>query len=165
MQHPSPPLDDFYYYVHQLMNKTLNDEAGDATKKWTCLRSTEKWNSVAMDNLINLTGLREVKCEAIKLYCSVKEDMKRPVKARVSESSMYHFAFVGNPGVGKTTVAKLFADILVELGLRENKFVETTGQKLVDDGVSLYFKVPILGFYLSMKCINWILSPIEMACQ
>ena len=138
LQHPSPPLDDFYYYVHQLMNKTLNDEAGDATKKWTCLRSTEKWNSVAMDNLINLTGLREVKCEAIKLYCSVKEDMKRPVKARVSESSMYHFAFVGNPGVGKTTVAKLFADILVKLGLRENKFVETTGQKLVDDGVSKF---------------------------
>eukprot|EP00597_Dinobryon_sp_UTEXLB2267_P011576 CAMPEP_0170130372 /NCGR_PEP_ID=MMETSP0020_2-20130122/22548_1 /TAXON_ID=98059 /ORGANISM="Dinobryon sp., Strain UTEXLB2267" /LENGTH=2695 /DNA_ID=CAMNT_0010365113 /DNA_START=8 /DNA_END=8092 /DNA_ORIENTATION=- len=131
---PSTPEDEFYYYIRHLVDEIVKDPNADATKRWTCFRSLEKWSSDAMDELMNLTGLRKVKSEAIKLFCSVQEDMKRPEKARMSTKAMYHFAFVGNPGVGKTTVAKLFADILVELGLRGNNFVSTTGQKLIDLG-------------------------------
>ena len=46
-------------------------------------------------------------------------------------------ALLGNPGTGKTTVARLYAKFLVKVGaLPGDHFVETTGAKLANDGVS-----------------------------
>lgn len=43
-----------------------------------------------------------------------------------------HMMFLGNPGVGKTTIARIIAKVLFDLGyIREEKLVEVTSKDLV----------------------------------
>ena len=49
-----------------------------------------------------------------------------------------NFMFLGNPGVGKTTVARIFAKMLSELKIREGPFDDVTGQDLLQEGSSKF---------------------------
>ena len=82
------------------MKEVIRDPGSEPTKRWSAQRWLNKWDSPAMDALMNLTGLRKVKCEALELFAGVMIDKVRPLAAQVSKSRMLHFAFVGNPGVG-----------------------------------------------------------------
>lgn len=49
-----------------------------------------------------------------------------------------NFMFLGNPGSGKTTVARIFAEMLAELKIRGKEFVDVTGQDLLQEGSSKF---------------------------
>lgn len=89
------------------------------------------------NELINLIGLSGVKSRIYSLINEVrmrKEKEKRGLTA--SKERSYHMVFSGNPGTGKTIVARLVADIFYELGItKENKLIECDRSDLVADYV------------------------------
>jgi TM2 domain-containing membrane protein YozV/AAA+ superfamily predicted ATPase len=71
----------------------------------------------AIKELHELIGLTEVKNEIQTLVNFVKIQQQREEQGLKSSSISYHIVFTGNPGTGKTTVARLLAQIYKELGL------------------------------------------------
>ena len=94
--------DALYTLVQDEVTAVLRDETNnyDAAVRWSARRWRDKLKSPAMDALMALTGLAKMKLQALRLYASVSVDKQRPLQAQITKSSMLHFAFVGNPGVG-----------------------------------------------------------------
>lgn len=82
-----------------------------------------------MDELLKLMGLDAVKKVALDVYKSVLADQKLKDAGHhetVAREAL-NFAFLGNPGTGKTTVARLFASLLEQAGARAgHRFVQMT---------------------------------------
>lgn len=89
-----------------------------------------------MKELENLIGLSSVKTEITNIYNLVKIQKVRAAKGLNAPDISYHCVFTGNPGTGKTTVARLVAQIYKKLGiLSKGHLVETDRSGLVAEYV------------------------------
>lgn len=92
-----------------------------------------------IEQLESLTGLRTVKAQVRKRIESVSVTMaaERAGVARKGGQGSLHMLFTGNPGTGKTTVARIIGKMYQQLGIlpRGNHLVECSRSDLVAEYV------------------------------
>ncbi|MCL2067273.1 MAG: AAA family ATPase [Treponema sp.] len=92
--------------------------------------TSEKMVSIeeALKELNELVGLKKVKDEVAKIANSLKAQKL----TGETEVLAKHFVFMGNPGTGKTTVARIMGDVFKAVGmLPTNNLIEVDRGKLV----------------------------------
>ena len=83
-----------------------------------------------LNELYKLTGLSSVKKEISDIIMEIEADKLYGENGRIG---IENYLFLGNPGTGKTTVARILGGILEKLGVLEKKnhFVECTREDFV----------------------------------
>ena len=112
-------------------NETSKDKKQTAAPESDLtIREGAKNSQEMLDNLI---GLGSVKEEVLKLKLRLELEKKQELQGRKNKSTYnMHMFFTGNPGTGKTTVARIITGILYDLGyIKENKCIEVGKQDLV----------------------------------
>jgi SpoVK/Ycf46/Vps4 family AAA+-type ATPase len=77
----------------------------------------------AMAELDNMIGLTSVKDQIRQITASVEAARRRVMAGYGAEKPMQHFVFLGPPGTGKTSVARVVAKIFYAFGLLDTPLV------------------------------------------
>jgi SpoVK/Ycf46/Vps4 family AAA+-type ATPase len=97
--------------------------------------SPEKLGSL-LNEVNSLIGLSSVKREIKELVAIAHVNSERKHRGLPTPPNTYHMVFTGNPGTGKTTVARLVGRIYNALGLLpSDTFIEVTRADLVGEYV------------------------------
>ena len=97
----------------------------------TYIKPQESFN---LDEKLNeVVGLNEVKEFIKSLQAQLKiREQRKSLGLPVDESQTLHMIFKGNPGTGKTTMARIVGEVLYNIGVLSSKaFVETDRSGLV----------------------------------
>ncbi|KAG2423774.1 hypothetical protein HXX76_015050 [Chlamydomonas incerta] len=122
-----------------LMGPVVTGGNGGSTSSASSSTVPDLWaqrakRSPALAKLLKLTGLGKVKKAMFDLVAAVDLDKER---GHPLSSKQYNVRFLGNPGTGKTTVARMYAELLKELDVLSGaEFVETSGAELAAGGTS-----------------------------
>ena len=120
------------YRIAKETGKTVKEKEKKGETSIQSNSLTQKDDSDPLKELDALIGLGRVKDEVRKLVELVKFNAARKAKGLSTGGMTSHFVFTGNPGTGKTTVARIIADIYRQLGiLKKGHLVEVDRSKLV----------------------------------
>lgn len=123
--------------VAKLVNLSLIEFYGYSTIREICspvkeLEEDTRTLPELMDELNALVGLEEVKNKVQDLIAFQKVQKMRREKNLYSEKNTLHLAFIGNPGTGKTTVARIVGRIYKCIGLlSKGHFIEVSRTDLI----------------------------------
>lgn len=77
----------------------------------------------ALEELNSLIGLNKVKELIFEVYAFAEVQKRRERLGLSTEKTVLHMIFKGNPGTGKTTIARIIGKLLFEAGLLEKGHV------------------------------------------
>ncbi len=130
-------------YIANTYPKTSLDFPSYRDNLYTSISFHKEVPSYAQDKTLEeifaeldeLVGLQKVKkvlndlVDLIELKKKTKDDLK------IKDVNL-HMVFLGNPGTGKTTVARIISEILYNLGyVKQNKLIEASSKDLVGEFV------------------------------
>lgn len=118
-----------------LVEKQVKIEVMEAESDMAAPRkfNMEKVSKDATVELNKLVGLASVKEELQRMHAVTQYEKKH---GGLKNQTVYHMRFVGNPGCGKTTVAKCMASILYNAGIiQKPKLVTVNGNELMGEYV------------------------------
>ncbi|KIJ07536.1 hypothetical protein PAXINDRAFT_139878, partial [Paxillus involutus ATCC 200175] len=104
-----------------------------ARDKWENQKRVDGVQNDAIDKIMDMTGLEKVKDQILRIKGNIDTMNRQGIPINKERLNL---VLLGNPGTGKTTVARLYAQFLESIkALPGNAFLETTGSKLSFEGV------------------------------
>ncbi|MFM2113517.1 MAG: hypothetical protein RL643_475 [Actinomycetota bacterium] len=127
-------------YSEERISDNIDDDLDDlgseslsaARAREPRVRSTDASTADILRDLRRLVGLEPVKIEVERLVAAREFTNARVAAGKPAIDQSPHLVFTGNPGTGKTTVARLVADLYKALGiLKKGHVVEADCSKLI----------------------------------
>ena len=124
--------DSVFRYVKQIKEDSIVKCSGDSVASQNIHSSYDASLSAYLQELDNMIGLSEVKRQIHSLVNLIRVQNERRERNMTVMPMSYHMVFTGNPGTGKTTVARLIAKIYADLGIiAKETLIETDRTGLV----------------------------------